>query len=79
MSATNDVQRAKENKINNVTHGLFTAAIIEVFKKSPAGTKITDVFEKVKQQLKQWNAVQTPTLRVSEKRKNQNLFGVEKR
>jgi hypothetical protein len=75
MSATNDVQRAKENKINNVTHGLFTAAIIEVFKNNPAGTKITDVFEKVKQQLKQWNAVQTPTLRVSEKRKDKNLIG----
>ena len=75
MSATDDLQLAKEKKINNVSNGVFTAALIEVFKNTVPGTKITEVFEKVKQQFKLWNIVQTPTLRVAEKRKNQNLIG----
>lgn len=78
MSATNDVQKAKEREFDDGSHGVFTAALLEVYKKMPPGTNINDIFEKVKEQLKLWDVKQTPTLRVSEKRMNLNLIGTVK-
>ncbi|MBK9329873.1 MAG: caspase family protein [Sphingobacteriales bacterium] len=77
MSATNDDQKAKEKKDetgNN--HGVFTKALLEVYKKYPATMTAQQAFDRIKEELIKRNLPQTPTLRCAPERKSKNLLSV---
>jgi hypothetical protein len=77
MSATNDDQKAREKKDetgNN--HGVFTKALLEVYKKYPATMTAQQAFARIKEELIKRNFSQTPTLRCAPERKSKNLLSV---
>jgi hypothetical protein len=77
MSATNDEQKAVERLDENKTkRGVFTKALLEVFKKNPASLTSQQVFDKLKTELIKRNFKQTPTLRCAPERKTKNLLAV---
>lgn len=77
MSATNDDQKAQEKKDETGNkHGVFTKALLEVYKKYPATMTAQQAFDRIKEELKQRNFSQTPTLRCAPERKTKNLLSV---
>lgn len=77
LSATDDDQKAMEKWDESLTkHGVFTKALIEVFKKNPATLSSQQIFDKVNAELKKRNYTQTPTLRSAPERKTKNLLSV---
>ncbi|MBK9793398.1 MAG: caspase family protein [Sphingobacteriales bacterium] len=77
LSATDDDQVALEKADESRNrHGVFTKALIEVFKKNPPTITAQQVFNKIGVELKKRNYSQTPTLRSAPERKSKNLLGV---
>ena len=75
MSATNDDQKAQEkNDETGNKHGVFTKALLEVYKKYPVTMTALQAFDRIKEELKKRNYLQTPTLRCAPERKNKNLL-----
>jgi hypothetical protein len=77
MSATNDNQKAKERPDENGNrHGVFTKALLEVYKKFPATISVRQLFDKINAELKKRYFTQTPTLKSDPKRTALNLAGI---
>lgn len=77
MSATNDDQKAREKKDETGNkHGVFTKALLEVYKKYPATMTAQQAFDRIKEELIKRNFPQTPTLRCAPERKSKNLLSV---
>ncbi|MBK9329874.1 MAG: caspase family protein [Sphingobacteriales bacterium] len=75
LSATNDVQKAVEKPDENGNrHGVFTKALIEVFKRNSANISGAQLFEKISAELKKRFYGQTPTLKCDPHRLKKNLI-----
>lgn len=80
IAATKDNQRglefANEDKI---VHGLFTAAILRAFKKSPPDISVEELFKLIKDDIDSFKKNQTPTMYSDPGRLKGNLIGAGKR
>lgn len=75
LSATNDIQKAVEKPDENGNrHGVFTKALIEVFKRNSANISGSQLFEKISAELKKRFYGQTPTLKCDPQRLKKNLI-----
>lgn len=78
LSATNDKQKAIEIKDENgFKHGIFTKALINVFRENPASTSVSDVFFKIQNQIGNRFYHQTPSRSTAESRRDKTLIGME--
>jgi Caspase domain len=79
IAATKDNQRGLElSNEDKVIHGLFTAAILRAFKKSPADISVADLFKLIKADIDSFKKNQTPTIYSDPGRLKGNLIGVSK-
>lgn len=78
VSATSDVQKGFEFKDqDNVVHGLFTAAMLRVFKKYSANISIEFLLKKVQEDMDSYHKNQTLTLHADPARTKFNLTGTK--
>ncbi len=74
LSATNDVQKALEKPDEQGNrHGVFTKALIELYKRNSANISGELLFEKISAELKKRFYGQTPTLKCDPQRLKKNL------
>ncbi len=80
IAATKDNQRGLEfNNEDNIVHGLFTAAILRAFKKSPPDISVEDLFKLIKDDIDSFKKNQTPTMYSDPGRLKGNLIGAGKK
>ena len=77
LAATTDREESKErHDINNLPHGAFTAAFVEVMNKNPATIPADSILSRIRELLqKQYTLSQAPNLLSDPARKKMNLLG----
>lgn len=78
IAATQDNQRGLEfANEDNIVHGLFTAAILRAYKKSPANITVDQLFKTIKADIDSFQKNQTPVIYSDSSRLKGNLIGVK--